>query len=454
MNPPHITTHTHLDPASPTLPRTEHDKRHTKTETVVVVGLGYVGLPLAIAAEEAGFRVRGFDIDPVKIEFLKRREAAYLSPEELEAFSDSEMDIDDTERVLVGADIVVIAVPTPVNEDHTPDLGPLQSACFIVGQNLKPGALVVVESTVNPGACETVAIPILETTSKEKAGSGFSFAHCPERVNPGDPTYSVRNIPRVIGGSDERSVSRALSFYRSFVSADIVPMKTIKEAEAVKMVENAFRDVNIAFVNELAMSFERAGIDIVNVIRGASSKPFSFMPHFPGCGVGGHCIPVDPYYLIHYGEANGFKHHFLKAARKVNNSMPRHTVLRLREAMETAGIPLPGTPVALLGLTYKRDIPDIRESPAIMIRDELVKQGAVVRTFDPYARRESSAESLEEALSGARAVILATDHREFREALTPKLLVAEGVGFFVDGRNAFPKDEFESAGIVYRGIGR
>lgn len=310
--------------------------------TVAVVGLGYVGLPLALAAEERGFLVRGFDIDEIKIAFLKKREANYLNREERDAFHRSAIAISSDERSLAGAEIIAITVPTPVRHNHEPDLEPLKSACGIVGRNLSPGALVIVESTVNPGACESVALPVIEKVSGLKGGTDFSFAHAPERVNPGDERYSVANIPRVVGGIDEKSLARAVLFYEAVTSGAVTPMKSIKEAEAVKMVENSFRDINIAFVNELAMSFERAGIDIVNVIRGAATKPFGFMPFYPSCGVGGHCIPVDPYYLIHYGAENGFKHRFLILARNINRNMPRHTLQRLVEALAEHGKKLRG----------------------------------------------------------------------------------------------------------------
>ena len=363
------------------------------------------------------------------------------------------MQISDDAHIIRGADIVIIAVPTPVNEDHTPDLTPLEGACAIVGAELAEGTLVIIESTVNPGACETVALSILEATSGLQGGADFGFAHCPERVNPGDTTYTIATIPRVVGALDAESLARATKFYRNVVRSEVVEMGSIKEAEAVKMVENSFRDINIAFVNELAMSFERAGIDITNVIRGASTKPFGFMAHYPGCGVGGHCIPVDPYYLIHYGRANGFAHRFLETARTINNSMPIHTVDRLAEALAENGIPIAGAKVALLGLSYKRDVGDTRESPALVIRDELLRRGARVRSYDPCAIESGSVRTLADSLKGAHAALIATDHGEF-SALTPWDFREYNIAVVVDGRNCLAKEDFVRAGITYRGIGR
>lgn len=421
--------------------------------SLAVIGLGYVGLPLAVLAEERGYEIRGFDVDEAKIARLARRSAPFLSAEEARTFARSRMRLSSDESVLDGADAAIICVPTPVDRNHAPDLGPLISASETLARHLSPGMLVVVESTVNPGACETVSKRILESRSGLVAERDFYFAHCPERINPGDARWDVRTIPRVLGASGPESLARAKALYGSLIDGEVLPMGSIKEAEAVKMVENSFRDVNIAFVNELAMSFDRAGIDLVNVVRGASTKPFGFMPHFPGCGVGGHCIPVDPYYLIRYGKENGFEHRFLQAARDINNGMPSYTVDVLEREIEGAGATLAGTDIALLGLAYKRDVPDLRESPALSIRAELEERGARVRAYDPLAVSESSAASLAEALAGARAAVIATDHTAFR-ALTPETFLAHGVRILVDGRNCLDKEAFRASGMAYRGIGR
>lgn len=418
--------------------------------TIAVVGLGYVGLPLAIRAESCGYDVRGFDTDAAKVRSLSKHEAPFLSAEEAAGLAKSRMRMSADTAVLAGADAYIICVPTPVDDDHMPDLRPLVGAARSVGRALARGALVVVESTVNPGACESIALPVIERESGLAVSEDFFYAHCPERINPGDTDWGVSNIPRVMGASDATSLSLATALYRDIIDAEIVQMASIQEAEAVKMVENAFRDVNIAFVNELAMSFARAGIDIGNVIRGASSKPFGFMPHVPGCGVGGHCIPVDPYYLIRYGQENGFEHRFLKAAREINEGMPAYAVGLLEEAL---GRSLAGTSIALLGLSYKRDVPDLRESPALVIRELLRTKEARVRSFDPFLPGESDVRGLAGALAGADAALIATDHTVF-SALEPQDFLAEGVTTVVDGRNCLDKEAFLAAGITYRGIGR
>jgi len=461
MSPQEIARELATKRSSPLLHEDTGTAHATKTTTIAVVGLGYVGLPLAILASRRGYKVVGFDIDEVKIAQLQEREANFLNDDDAEAFREAkDLVLTDNEQELNAADTFIVCVPTPVHENHIPDLGPVISASTIVGKHLRRGALVVIESTVNPGVCERISLPILEKVSG-LSRDDFHFAHCPERINPGDAKWDVRTIPRVIGGLNPESLDRAATLYESLIEAQIVRMKNIKEAEAVKMVENSFRDINIAFVNELAMAFDKAGIDIVNVIRGASSKPFAFMPHFPGCGVGGHCIPVDPYYLIRYGQENGFEHRFLMTARRINSGMPIYAVQMLDDMLRSRSgkfdrrrkSSLRGVQVALLGLAYKRDVPDLRESPALIIKKELEKRGADVRTYDPYAVGASSEKTLEDALVGADAALIATDHTLFR-TLSPQSFEKYGVGVVVDGRNCLDKESFLGTGIAYRGIGR
>ena len=416
--------------------------------TIAVVGLGYVGLPLSLLAASRGFRVIGFDIDEVKVAQLSRREADFLSEEERVRFKHTPtLSVTSDEEELREADAFIVCVPTPVHENRLPDLRPLESACAIVGRHLTEGALVIIESTVSPGVCEEVALPILERASG-LSRSEFDFAHCPERVNPGDERWDVRLIPRVIGAMSSRAQERAVRLYSELLDAELLRMGSIKEAEAVKMVENAFRDINIAFVNELALSFDRAGI----VIEAAKTKPFGFMPFYPGCGVGGHCIPVDPYYLIRYGRENGFEHKFLITARRINSQMPIYVVHLLERALKAKKKKPAGSTVALLGLAYKRGVPDMRESPAQAIHDALVRRGVAVRTFDPYVP-STTAKTLEQALEGADAAIIATDHDEFT-SLSPEMLLRHGVDILVDGRNCLNKDLFEHSGVLYRGVGR
>jgi UDP-N-acetyl-D-glucosamine dehydrogenase len=276
--------------------------------TIVVIGLGYVGLPLALLADRKGYKVIGIDVISEKVELLNRRTVPFADQEIAEQLKNSSLEATTDFSRIKDVSIIIICVPTPIYENNMPNFEPVENACRSIAPFLQKEQLVVLESTVNPGFCENIVLPILEKESGLKCGKDFYLAHCPERINPGDKKWNIENINRVVGGFDETGLQKAIEFYKSIISAEIKPMASLKEAEAVKIVENAFRDINIAFVNELAMSFSRLNIDVVNVINGAATKPFSFMPHYPGCGVGGHCIPVDPYYLIEYAKKNGFKY--------------------------------------------------------------------------------------------------------------------------------------------------
>jgi UDP-N-acetyl-D-glucosamine dehydrogenase len=422
-------------------------------KTVCVVGLGYVGLPMAIRSKEVGYQVCGLDLDQKKNELINQGKSPIEEVYIEERIAKFPIKATEDPSVVSGADIVLICVPTPVDEMHMPDLTPVIKASEAVARNLKKGALVVLESTVNPGVSEEIIRPLFEKEGLS-VGQDVFIAHCPERVNPGDPKWNVSNLPRVVGSFDEQGLGMALEYYRNVSTGEIRPMKSIREAEAVKIVENSFRDINIAFVNELARSFDRLGIDVKDVIEGASTKPFAFMAHYPSCGVGGHCIAVDPYYLIERAKRAGFDHKFLKIAREINNGMPEYTVEKLQDALNEVRLPLNGTKVAVLGLAYKANVDDTRESPAYDIVKHLRKHRAEVVTFDPHVLGESTAQTLEEALEGAQAIVIATNHKEFLGTVTPDLLKRRGIRVVVDGKNCLDKEGFRSAGVIYRGIGR
>lgn len=422
-------------------------------QTVAVVGLGYVGLPLAVRAREKGYHVIGFDTDEKKIALLKKGKSP-IKDEFLEKnISKYPFKATNNPKDITKADVVLICVPTPVDEMYYPDLTPVISASSLVAKYAKKGALVVLESTVNPGVSEEVVKPIFEKAGLV-VGKNIYLAHCPERINPGDPKWNVTNIPRVVGSFDKIGLDMAYAFYSSIVDGEIRKMKSIREAEAVKIVENSFRDINIAFVNELARSFDVLDIDVKDVILGAATKPFAFMPHFPACGVGGHCIPVDPYYLIERAKRDGFDHKFLKIAREINNSMPSYTVELLQDALNAVKLTLNGTTIGVLGLAYKANVDDLRESPSFKIIEHLKKHRAKVETFDPHVKDKSTMKSLEAILKKSQALILATDHQEFKEVLTPALLKKHNIKVIVDGKNCLDKQIFAKSGIIYKGIGR
>ena len=425
-----------------------------KKTTIAVIGLGYVGLPLAILADKKGYRVIGIDIDRSKVKLLNQRISPFGDKKLSRKLYKSAIKATTDFSKVKTASIIIICVPTPIYENQMPNLKPLENACKSIAPFIKKGQLIIIESTVNPGVSENFILPILEKKSNLKGGKDFFLAHCPERINPGDENWRVDNIPRVIGSLENKGLDLAFKFYKSIISGKIKPMSNLQEAEAVKIVENAFRDVNIAFVNELAMSFSRLGIDVTNVISGAATKPFSFMSHFPGCGVGGHCIPVDPYYLIEHAKKSDFNHDFLLLARKINNQMPKFTVEKVIEGLNEKGLAINGTKIAVLGLAYKPNVDDCRESPSIKIVKYLKEYGAEVVTFDPFAVRESSVKSLKEVIENAKAIVIATNHDIFIKEITPDLLIKNEVNVVIDGRNCLDKEKFLKAGIIYKGIGR
>lgn len=423
-----------------------------RSSVVAVIGLGYVGLPLAVLSAIKGYSTLGIDIDPKKIEDTNAGKN-YLDDEFLDKHLTAELvKATDNATVIQKADIVIVAVPTPVDAQFNPDLGPVRSACKSIIENIEGNPLVIIESTINPGVCEEVIMPMFSEAGLE-AGKDYEIAHCPERINPGDPKWNVTNIPRVVGSTSPQGLERALTFYRSILDAKVTPMKSIREAEAAKVVENSFRDINIAFVNELAKSFDRMGIDVVDVIKGAATKPFAFMPHWPGCGVGGHCIPVDPYYLIERAKQSGFDHKFLRSARTVNNSMPEYTVELLQDKLNDLKMPLNGTKIGVLGIAYKANVGDVRESPAIVIIEHLKKHKAEVLTYDPHLLKNSTENSLEDILNKSDALILVTNHTEFVE-MNMELLKKYDIRVIIDGKNCLDSEKIKSLGIVYKGIGR
>lgn len=421
---------------------------------VSIIGLGYVGLPLACAINlKTAHEVVGYDYNAAKIKKIADKQCPIDDFQCQEDLKHANFAVSSDADILKDSDIFIICVPTPVLNDYTPDLRPLRSAVESVAPFVKKNSYIVVESTINPGVCDEIVIPMLEDMTKMTAGKDFDVAHCPERINPGDPYWNVYNIPRNISSTRPEATTFLADFYRLFITGDINEMPNLKTVEATKIIENTFRDINIAFVNELAKSFDILNIDLMAVIKGASNKPFAFLPHFPGCGVGGHCIPVDPYYLIERAKQSGFDHKFLKLAREINNSMPEYTIEKLTDALNVIEKPIKNTPIALLGLSYKANVGDLRESPSLTIRKILEEKQADIIAYDPYFPEYSDARNLEEALEKAVAVLIATDHKLFREKLTADYLLHKGIKIVVDGKNCLDKESIIAYGIVYKGIG-
>lgn len=422
------------------------------SQKVSIIGLGYVGLPLAYAiAKSNKYEVVGFDIVKEKIQSIQNGILPIDDEQAEKDMQETKLSVSVDKSILKNSDFYIICVPTPIDNNYNPDFTPVKKATALVAEFLEKGQTVIVESTINPGVCEEVVLPILEKTGL-KNGEDFELAHCPERINPGDPKWNVYNIPRNVGALTKKGCKNVADLYRNCLTGEINEMATLQEAEATKIIENTFRDINIAYVNELAKSFDKLGIDLVNVIKGASNKPFAFMAHYPGCGVGGHCIAVDPYYLIEKAKQAGFDHKFLRNARMVNNSMPAYAVERLIKTLNNIGKSIKGTKIGLMGLSYKPNIEDLRESPALKIKEILEREYETsLNVFDPYNLDKSTHQDIDSFLDDCEVVVIATAHSEFKELPLEKW---KKVKVIVDGRNCLNKAEIKKLGVVYSGIGR
>ncbi len=426
-------------------------------QTVAIVGLGYVGLPIACLCAAKGFNVRGFDLDKRKIGLIRNGKSPIkdvLLQKKLKKVFKKIAATSNAKRAMQGCGIIVVCVPTPA-KGNRPDLAPLKSACKSIAKNLhkekKP--LVVVESTVYPGTLRHVVQPIFERHGLH-SGKDIFLAHCPERIDPGNKKWRLENIPRVFAALDKEGRAKGLGFYRRIIKAKIVCLRCPEEAEAVKVVENTFRDINIAFVNELAKSFERMGIDLGEVIKGASTKPFGFMSFYPGPGVGGHCISQDPYYLIARAKQAGFTHRFLQLAREINNSMPLHVVSLVAKSLRRLGLKPAKARIAVLGVAYKANVDDARESPALKIIQLLERRGIKPAVFDPFLPSLSNVASFGIAVRKADCVVLATHHSLFVKKLSPAFFKRNKVKAVVDARNCLDRQGIIEKGIIYFGIGR
>jgi nucleotide sugar dehydrogenase len=355
---------------------------------VVVVGLGYVGLPLAQAAVAGGLEVLGFDADPGVVQALSagRSHVDDLSDDDVRTMLEAGFAVSADEEDLHGAAAIVICVPTPLADEGGPDLRAVVTASEMVARHLQPGTLVVLESTTWPGTTEEVVRPVLERTGL-RVGRDIHLAFSPERIDPGNPTWGMRNTPKVVGGVTPQCGDAAEAFYSRFIDT-VVRAHGTREAEMAKLLENTYRQVNIALVNEMAKFSHELGIDFWDVIRCASTKPFGFQPFSPGPGVGGHCIPIDPSYLSHRVQAQlGYPFRFVELAQEVNRSMPRYVAERAWRLLNREGKAVQGSRVLLLGITYKPGIADQRESPAIPLAHLLEQMGAELAFYDPFIQR-------------------------------------------------------------------
>jgi UDP-N-acetyl-D-glucosamine dehydrogenase len=396
-------------------------KLESRTATTAVIGLGYVGLPLLVEFARAGFKTIGVDLDRAKVDAVSRGESYIPDVAEADvrsAVRAGRMRATTDFSVLREADTINICVPTPLRKTKDPDLSYVVSAVEQVAKYLKEGQLVILESTTYPGTTDEVLLPMLQANGL-KAGEHFFLAFSPERVDPGNPQWHTQNIPKVVGGIDSASTTVASALYRQSVDK-IIPVSSTRVAEMVKLLENTFRAVNIGMVNELALMCHSLDIDVWEVIDAAKTKPFGFMPFYPGPGLGGHCIPIDPFYLSWKARQNGFESRFIELAGHINAGMPRFVVTRIAEALNSKSKSLRGSRVHLFGIAYKPDVNDARESPAIDVAQLLQKSGAVVSYSDPFVPRlehgeiEIEAIPVERALAdGIDCAVITTNHKAF-----------------------------------------
>lgn len=414
-------------------------KLNDRTAQLGVIGLGYVGLPLAVEFARAGFHVVGIDIDARKVDSLNRGvsyvqdvPSSWLGALVREGRFKATIDY----SVLASCDTVDICVPTPLSKTRDPDLSFINDAVERIAAYLHPGMLVVLESTTYPGTTDEVILPRLEQTGL-RVGLDFHLGFSPERVDPGNPIYQTKQIPKVVGGTTPECTRLAAILYGACLEK-VVPVSSPRVAEMVKLLENTFRSVNIGLVNEIALFCDRAKIDVWEVIEAAATKPFGFMPFFPGPGLGGHCIPIDPLYLSWKARASGFETRFIDLADQVNSHMPHHVVEKVTLALNSIRRSLNGSRILVLGVAYKADIDDIRESPALDVVKLLVERGADVCFHDPFVSRlevgeirMESTELSDELLRECDCAIIITSHKtiDYARILAQSRLV-------VDTRNA------------------
>ena len=423
---------------------------------VGIISLGYVGLPLAIEFSKK-FNVIGYDVNTSAIgKLLGGRSYIQDIPDSLIS-SQTGTSFHPTSKAeeLSKCDFIIICVPTPLTAENEPDLSYIKSACETIVKILRKGQFVILESTTYPGTTEEIVLSILESSGL-KVIEDFGLAYSPERIDPGNPSFNVSNTAKVVGGIDQECTTIASKLYGSIIG-QIVAVKDARTAEAVKIVENIFRNVNIALVNELALIFERMDVDTWEVIDAAATKPYGFMPFYPGPGIGGHCIPLDPFYMSYKAKKYGFIPRFIETSGEINNFMRIHAINLIEKGLKQVNKGIYGSDVAVMGLAYKKNITDTRESPSKKIIEELINLGANVKAYDPHAPSIEthygtfrSEESLESALEKADCAIFVVDHAKFKEINIQDAAKRMGSPVIVDCKNIFASTD----GLIYLGIGK
>jgi nucleotide sugar dehydrogenase len=449
-----------------TLSRSGFVSAFTKGEIIIcVIGLGRVGLPIAASFSKAGARVIGVDIDEKIVQSIN---AGICQFDDEPGLEDLVMTVvrggrlnatTDGPSAIKQADIIIICVPTPVDERKVPDYSAVIETCNNIRENIRKNSMIILESTVGTRTVEDLIIPLLEGKTTRKAGVDFGVASCPERADPVKILHDLHTLPRIVGGIDAESTEIASALYETAFGVKVVKVSSPKTANTVKLTENLFRDVNIALANEVAILFENLGIDTIEVINACATK-YNFLPHYPGAGVGGPCLPQNPYYLIVEGVKVGYIPHMIRMAREINDRMPDHVVMLVTQSLNEVRKTVKGSKIAILGIAYKPGIHDLQLTPVEKVFSRLEKMGASLAIYDPIFRDEEAfgvkvKHSLKEAVTNVDCIVIGTAHKEFHNLDFASLskLVNEPAAF-VDSRHVAEPKHVKSYGFAYRGVGR
>jgi len=450
------------------------ERINNRDVTICIIGVGTIGLPLATFFANSGFKVIGLDVNKRRVDQVNKTKVVFEYSRLLKKVITQKKLVATTnpERSIKRSDVIFLCVPTPIDEKKNIDLSYVISSTNNIIKNIEKGMIIVVESSVKIGTTRYVG-ELIEKNTGLKMGTDFGVAHCPERYNPTlpmewhpeiiydtenhDHVFTFDKISRVVGAVDKKSLVIVKNLYSQIIKEKIYEASSIEEAEATKLTENIFRDVNIALVNELSKVFPKFGLDVFKIIDAAKTKSFAFLPHYPGVGVGGECIPVDTWYLIKQAESVGVETKLLKTVREINDSMPQQIVLLLGEALGEAGKKINESKITVLGLAYKKNIADTRSSPTYKITELLKNIGSNVQICDPLVEKingSSNLISLEKAFNDVDAVIIAVDHDIFRNIKLKEMKNKMRIPIIIDGRNFYDKNLVKSLGFIYRAVGK
>ncbi|MHA1819651.1 MAG: nucleotide sugar dehydrogenase [Promethearchaeota archaeon] len=433
-----------------------------KNLIIAVFGLGRIGLPTAVEFASHGYNTIGVDINEKLIEDLKKSNTFVDEPglKELLEKSNNTRKIEFTtngEYAVKNSDIIIICLPTPINEDMGPDYSSIEIVSHLIGKHIKKNQIIIVESSVSPTTIEKLVVPIIEDESAKRVNDYFAVSSCPERADPGKIIQNFDTVPRIVGGSTKEVTEVIAALYSNITHAKILKVSNPNTANAIKLTENIFRDVNIALVNELAVLYEMLGVNIKEVIEGCSTK-YNFQPHYPGPGVGGPCLPANPYYIIKDAQKVNYIPFLIRVAREVNDRMPEHVTELIIKALNEDKKSVNGSRIAILGISYKANVRDIQISPSIKVIELLQQLGADLKIFDPYYKGEEVLnfkveESIDDTIENADAIAILTDHKEFKDLDFEKLKNKMNSLILVDSRNIYKKEALPK-GTIYCGVGQ